>query len=546
MIIKNTPGWPLLKILGLSLLALLALLLAGWWQRNFILRHLLSQPVTVLPQKHFFSQATKFRLATPMQGDIYYTLDGSVPTTDSNLYQQAFELDDSAIIKFAVFLNDKPLTKTQSHDVFINTQHDLPVISLSIDPQHLWSEATGIYILGENDNYTKRGSKWERPALMRWYNPNHSAGFTQTVGVRIHGAAQRSMAQKSFRIYVQDEQGQDSKLTYPLFGDRGNSEHYSFILRNGSSDAQYAMMRDRLASELVYQANMEADSNLEYQASRPVVVYINGQYWGLYFLRERFDETYFAQKYQVNPEALAIVEVPLIDGEQKGQAIPTDYGEKSNARAYNRLLADVARCEDCASYAHVKNQADVNNLRDYLLFEMFFANFDWPFNNLKAWHYENPVPNSPEANLVEELDGRWRWLLFDLDVGFGAGQATSSAMIKAAQGDPYAAFVDPVFPFRNFFYNPVFQKKWEDRVDELTQSVLSSENMIQTIDRLQQEVASEMPRHVERWGGVPGDSQLITVASREEWQQRIDLLKDFVEQRPAAFKKLTTQFLQKH
>jgi hypothetical protein len=530
--------WPWLVTLCALLLMFVGF---SWWQKDWWLGSVLAQPITITPHENFVAGPVTITMSTPLSGTIRYTVDGTAPDESAAAYTQPFQLDHTAIVQAAVFHGERQVTTTQRQDFFVDTDHTLPVLSINLPPEGLWDDEIGIYVEGNHDNYRQTGEDWERRAWLRWYEPDHTLGFEQLIGLRLHGNAMRSMPQKSFRIYVRDEQGREKKLTYPLFGENGNRQHSSFVLRNGGSDQQYAFMRDRLASELVEQT----DSNLDTQSAQPVVLYLNGQYWGLYYARERFDETYFTEKYQVDPEALSIVSIPLNTGETRGQAEPDSPHSKADAQRYNRLLADVRRCTECASYSQVANTADINNLVDYFLFEFFYANFDWPYNNAEAWRYRTETLAPVESQLVPELDGRFRWLLFDVDVGFGAGRSTSEEMVKAAQGDPYANFEDGAFPFRNFFSNPRFQQQWVTRVNQLTDTTLSEDNLLQTVDQLAAEIRPEMARHIARWSPETAKDGVDSVDSVEEWERRVALLKDFLRARPAAFREHTTHFIEK-
>lgn len=564
------------RLFGLVFGVLLLVVLA-FWQSNFLLRNLLSEPVAISPRGYFFKEPISVSLSSPINGDIRYTLDGSSPGSDSLIYREPVEINKTVVLQTTITdQNGQVLTKPQRQDFFIGTEHTLPIISINLPPASLWDPEIGIYIEGNNNNHRQSGDKWERPAMMRWYEPDQKIGFEHTIGLRLHGNAMRGMAQKSFRIYIQDENGREEKLTYPIFGEEGNLQHSSLILRNGGGDAQFAFMRDRLAAELVEQS----DSTLDAQAARPVVLYLNGEYWGLYYVRERFDETYFEEKYRVDPEALAVVDIPLDNGVNRGRAVGDTKQMEGEAALYNRLLSDIRACTHCASYSHVNSLSDINNLLDYLLFEFFFANIDWPYNNTKAWRYRTEIAAPVESQMVPELDGRWRWLLFDLDVSMGGSNDSTERMIKSANGNPFTNFEDHEFPFRNLFFNRPFQKQWTERLAELTQTTLSGDNMTATVDRLAEEIRPEMPRQVERWGGVKasesadlasqagldqesaagqnGQSELVdqealshlgsysapvpSVASVEEWERRVELLKDYLRARPAAFTQHSQDF----
>jgi hypothetical protein len=374
---------------------------------------------------------------------------------------------------------------------------------------------------------------------MRFYETDGSLQFIQPVGIRMQGNDMRGMPQKAFRLYMKDVDGHDAVLRYPLFGQDSNEAYASLILRNGGGDTRHAMLRDWVASELV----LAGSSEIDVQQVRPAVLYLNGEYWGLYFIQERFDETYFSQKYQVRPQALGMVEVPLSSGADKGQVIPENKGSEEDAKAYNELLADVRRCDGCGNYSVLNRSVDMNNLVDYLLFELYFANFDWPYNNTKAWRYQGDTDfDLQEDNQVEERDGRFRWLLFDTDVGFGFSAATTEEMERAASGDPYDQLIDEAFPFRNVFYDASFRRQYIARLRALLAGPLSADEATATVDRLAAQIRPEIAAHTARWGNEISDRGLHAVSSSEEWESRVERLKEFVRIRPEKFLERTAVF----
>jgi hypothetical protein len=420
------------------------------------------------------------------------------------------------------------LPKKEPSEVWTGPKHTLPIIAITTPPENLWDPEIGIYVKGNHDNFLQEGEAWERPAQLKFYEADGHLAFEYKIGLRIHGKNLRAMPQKAFRVYLKDSQNREASLDYPLFGPTGLQQFTSFALRVG--DGQYTMLRTHLASELVAQ-----NSNLDVQRSRPVIVYLNGEYWGLYYLQERFDDTYFSAKYRLGPKLVGVVETILRSGEDKGQAVPDRQNSVADAERYNQLLQAVRHCRQCETYDSISKSIDVDNLIDYLLFELYFDNLDWPYNNTKAWRCRvEPLP--PKLlGLAGVLDGRFRWLFFDLDVGFGAATSPEQEMIKAAGKDPYERLIDPAFPFGNLFYDSVFQKHYVARMNELIEGGLNSDKAVEEIDRLAAEIRPEMPQEIERWGKETAEDGSHVVSSLEEWESRVALLKVFVQQRPEQF-----------
>jgi len=541
MIIKKKPS--AIKLPQFQKLALLLLgfvILGAWWQKDFILINFLSHGVTVSPKLHFYSQPAKVSLSTLINGEIFYTTDGSEPTADAERFEDnenSILISESTSLRYAVFKNGQQVTRTQSHDILINAQHELPVMTITTAPENLWDPEKGIYVEGNHNNIRQSGAEWERSAELSFYDKNQTLAFSRPIGLRLHGNNMRGMPQKSFRIYFQNQNGRRSNLRYPLFGFEGNREYESVILRNGGDLNTF--LRDRLAGRLVTEG-----SNVTAQRSRPVVVYLNGKYWGIYYLYERFDETYFSEKFRVKSSALSIIEVPLTNFEARGQVIPNTKNSTADAKKYNRLLADTRQCDYCGNYNTLNRFLDMDNLIDYYIFELYFNNVDWPYNNAKAWRYTTDE-FSPEADAIAELDGRFRWLFFDLDASLGSTKDNPEGMIDSARNDPYGKLIDQGFPFGNIFNNSTFRENYQERVETLIQTTLNSSNMLKIADELAAEIRPEIPRHLEKWNDENAAWDSIRIRSLEDWEKEVELLKIYLRERPEGFSGRTYDFFNK-
>ncbi len=517
--------------LGLILAAVLILVLL---QKDALLLLAGVEPVGIKPAGNFFDAPVELELSTPLTGSIRYTLDGSEPVPESPIYTNPIAINESVVIRYAVFRDDRRVSQVLSHDVFVGVHHSVPVISLTTEPENLWDPETGIYTEGNNKNHLQEGEDWERPAEVRFYETDGSLAFQELTGIRLHGNAMRVKPQKGFRIYIKDINGRNGRLRYPLFGENGNREYASFILRNGGDPK--TLLRDRLAGALA-----EEQPNIIAQKSRPAVLYLNGQYWGLYYIYERFDDVYFSERYRFKPSSLSMIEIPLRDGDDRGKAIADTRNSARDAEQFNDLLREVRSCGSCGSFTIMSQYFDMENFIDYYIFEMFFANVDWPYNNAKLWRYGTDE-YSPEPDAIKELDGRFRWLLFDLDAGLGGAYKTEEDMLRAADSNTYTKLVDDAYPFRNMFNNRLFRERYRQRLEELLGTTLSPENMEAKIDALAAEIRPELPRQIERWSAETLAAGGEAVADMEEWERNVELLKLYVRHRPEGFAARTEDY----
>ena len=211
------------------------------------------------------------------------------------------------------------MTQTYFVGEKIKEKYNLPIVSLVTAPQNFFDEDSGIYVLGkpyaeqtdaditEDErqafaNYNQHGRAWERPISIELFESNGDASFTQNGGVRIHGGGSRRYPQKTLRFYARSEYDAQEFFDYPLFtgqtsqaNNQNTSVYKTFLLRNSGQDWMKSIFRDAFVQSLVN------DTRLATQAARPVIAFLNGEYWGIYTLQERYDEYYLANHYKVEP-----------------------------------------------------------------------------------------------------------------------------------------------------------------------------------------------------------------------------------------------------
>ncbi len=198
-------------------------------------------------------------------------------------------------------------------------------------------------------------------------------------------------------------------IEYPVFGNRKivqednvTDKFKTLLLRNGGNDAQSTIFRDAIMQSLV------EHTSLDVQAYKPVILFLNGEYWGIHNIRERFDKYYFENYYGVSEEELVIMEKDgeLVEGTEEDVA-------------YYRNMIDYIKnnsMKDSKHYQYISTLIDIENFILYNMAQIFFDNTDWPGNNNDFWRVRKETydEDAPYGH-----DGRWRWLLYDTDFGFG-------------------------------------------------------------------------------------------------------------------------------
>ena len=199
--------------------------------------------VVITPDSGRFAGPVTVHLEAPLPGSaVYYTLDGSDPTVDGQAYIAPLEVAETTVLRAVALRDGAPVSAVTTATYLVGESIGLPVVSLVVDPAHLWDEATGIYV-----NAEERGRDWERPVTVEWLSPegdvDFNVDFNVGAGLRIHGGSSRRRAKQSFRLYFRAEYG-PRELEYPLFGPELGQAYDRLVLRAGSSSWRDQLVRD--------------------------------------------------------------------------------------------------------------------------------------------------------------------------------------------------------------------------------------------------------------------------------------------------------------
>ncbi len=395
---------------------------------------------------------------------IFYTLDGSAPDSTKTKYTAPIVLTKTTVLK-AISLKEKYLpTRPITHTYFINESTSLPVISLSADPYDLFDADSGIYT-----NFTK---DWERPAHVEFFEDDKSPGFSEDCGINIHGTQSANWAQKSFAVKFKQEYGV-SRIEYPLFPGFRVTTFKSFVLRNSGNDFQYTHIRDAMMQTLV------KDLDIDYQEYRPATAFVNGQYWGIYNIREKVSEDYIAYRHGVDPDNIDMLEnnMAVLHGDS------LHYRQLINYISSNNMSTP-------AAFEYVNSMIDLDECILYFAVQAYYDNMDWPGTNIKYWRERSAA-------------GKWRWILFDLDFGFGLYahgawedhiQFMFSPVETRYSNPPWATLFQ-----RKLVENPTIRNQFINRIADLLNTNFTSARVVEVINTLANHIASEIAKHRARW-----------------------------------------------
>ena len=395
-----------------------------------------------------YNNVANVKVALSAFGDatVYYTTDCTEPTYTSTQYLGELTLDKTTVVKAVAYEKGKLPSAVVTLSYIVNENHTLPVISLSADPDDLFDYYTGIYADGPGYTYEfpHKGANfwqdWERDAHVAFFADGED-GFSLDCGIKMFGNYGRAYDQKPFQIKFKKKYG-TSELHYKMFEQYSDMSVFdALVLRCGSQDSYRSRFRDELFTSLV----TDSSSTLLSQAYRACVLYLNGQYWGVYYIREKVDENFLAQHENYGPDSFTMLY-------RNGEVIMGDTDEGYASLIYFVETHDMTLKEN---YDYVCSRIDIQNYIDFKIFQAYSGNYD--LHNIK--YYKSDAEGS---------DGKWRWIFYDQDYAF------------RELGDSVARTVESGYHFisntliRNLLKNPDCRALYLSRMSELFSSALSA------------------------------------------------------------------------
>ncbi len=412
-------------------------------------------------------------------------------------------------------LSSKVVTKNYFITPAGPSKFSLPVLSLSVDENELYDYEDGIAVAGidfdnwrtanpteipdrEHGNFERSGIANERRANMHYF-VNGQEVINQDVGIRIRGAYSRVYPSKSWNIAARADFGDDN-MSYKIFGDEPYTSYERLSAKSGGSDFYNTMFRDAMNHQLVKDLRMETES------FQPMVVFMNGEYWGLLNMREKYDNNYFKQVYNIE-------DVDLLENQgavQEGDAI--DYNNMYNYISNNSFTSD-------ANYTYIQTRMDTDNFIDYFTTNIFYQNDDWPGNNIIYWRKRTAgfVANAPYGH-----DGRWRWAIHDTDSTLEDPEYNSlrdaTSTIDVGPNPAWSTLI-----LRKLLANTTFKNDFINRFADLMNTNFLSTRVKAKIDEIAAIIAPEMPDQYFRWKAPVNNG---------DWQYHLNEEKDFADERP--------------
>ena len=436
-----------------------------------------------------FNDTSGFEVALNGSGKIYYTLDGSTPTTDSNVYSSPLTIKKTTVLRIMGKDSGKLKSAVETYSYIVNENHKLDVISLAINPGDLNTINTN----------TSTESKITRKVNAEMLKQD-GGGFQIDAGLKLFGGSTRSYRKKSYELKFKKQYG-PAELNYKVFDDVDSSVYNSLILRTGSQDefewSKRILIRDIMATSL-----MKEYTDVDVQAYKPVVVYINGRYWGLYFLREKVDETFVANHYNV-AATKKNTDILRVDGEVK----------TGSSKKYKEMISFINNnsLSNKNNYAKIKEQIDVVNMCDFWIAEIYASNYDI----LNVRYFSNPDVDN----------GKWKFVFYDMDSAYYNVNVNYYAFYTNPNG--MGGWNFPTTLLRNMMKSSEFKKTFLERLSYNLKNTWNYNTVSKKLDEIVKEVGEdEIKRNLERWNNI----------SYSQYKTNINYVKNFAKKRNSYMK----------
>jgi len=349
------------------------------------------------------------------------------------------------------------------------------------------------------------------PVTVQYFEKGGDLELELDAGIRLTGQASFQYPQKPLTIEVDDRYGYES-IDYPFFSSRPFNSYTSIYLRNsGTQDNRHTMFRDALQHTLVIN-----QLDVDCQAYQPAATFINGEYWGVYNIREKLDNNYLAAHHGVNTDNIDYLEYDFNPEPVVIEGSVDEYYALQDFLSSNSMNIK-------ENWDYVKSQININEVMDYLITEIYCDNYNWPYTNSRWWK--------------EKKDGgKWRYIFLDSDYGFGAPSWSSHYTNNTFQ----FLYDQPAFStliFRKLFDNKDFKNEFIQRFATYLNTTFKKDRTMRIVDSLQNQISTEMIKHIDRWD----DNQTLIygyppIPDIQTWNNEVQIMRNFADKRPGFMK----------
>jgi CotH kinase protein/Fn3 associated/Secretion system C-terminal sorting domain/Lamin Tail Domain len=405
--------------------------------------------------------------------EIHYTTNGNIPTYNDPIYTEPLPIFQSTCIRARAFLPNQLPSSVKTGNYLINVNHTTPIVCVATDNSNLYGDQ-GIFDHWEQD--------WEKYAFMEYFDSTstHAFVFNRQAAMQIDGGAggSRSNPQHSFRLEMNNSALGGSPVLLPLIPHEPNRAKYSSLyFRNGSNQYLTLPYKDAAQVEMMVRA-----SNGYYSAMRPVTVYLNGQYFGLYEMREKLNEEYFDIKESHSDSTADVLSLSYWYGGML-------RGNPGNPADYYQDVTQILNLDPASEnyYEQADSLFDLVYYSDYIIGETWMGNADWPGNNIKIYRSDS-------------TDYRWRFATIDLELCLAPNAWTDcnfsglDYINGIGYGNPF------VSPWYKSMQNPYYHDYFINRYADIMNTAYRADRLMDIEQNFFNLWVTEMPNEYQRWG----------------------------------------------
>ncbi len=457
-------------------------------------------PVMSLPPGFYPGAQTVTITCSDPTATIRYTTNGSNPTTASTLYGGPININSTTVLRAAAFGTDQP-SFTETNTYFINVSHTIPIVSVC---------SQGVYNLLANGNQTPVVGSFELFEQDGTFIDEGQGDFNK------HGNDSWAYDQRGFDYISRDQFGYAAELEHQIFPERTRDNFQRVILKPAASDNYSFENGAHIRDAFIHTLSIRADMKLDERTWRPCILYLNGEYWGVYEIREKADDHDFTD-YYFNQDKFNLQYLKTWGGTWE------DYGAPNAQPSWDNLVAFIGanNMGTPTNFAYVDSLLNWKSLCDYFMFNSYVVNQDWLNWNTAWWRGMDPQGDKK----------KWRYTLWDMDASFGHYINYTGIPDPSANADPCNAENLPnpggqghtEILQKLINENPQVEQYYITRYVDLVNTHFSCDYMHQLLDSMLNEISPEMPGQIAKWGGtMPG------------WQSRVQQLNNFIDARCAA------------
>ncbi len=474
---------------------------------------------TVEPGKHYGTVTLQFTI--PENTTVYYTTDGSVPTTDQGyLYTgQDITFTKTTTLRVRAFPADSRYKASivTTGTFLVETYYTTPIVCITVDPEELWNEVDGMLAAGPNidksegipfkNTVYREYGKTYREGYMEYYDNDGTQLISQGVAISLIGQYSLDMPQKSMKIRAKSLYGSKT-FAAALFDDRPYTEYKSLVLRNSGNDAMSTRLQDGFQSRLLDAYGTQ----VIHQAWKPVTVFLNGDYWGSMNLRERVDRFFVAQH-----EGLTIDQADEMDILEANGSV--NYGSNKEYRAMLKKIKAGSPATNEEDLQYILDNVDVDNLFEFMALQMFVGNSD--IGNIRYYR-------------LHQEGSKWKWIWFDADYGLYSSSFNSPWSYLKETGMGQQKIDNTIF--LKLLEHPDYKQKFLEKLADVFKT-FTTEYMTEILDGVVAEIKPEMKNHWERWGelndkAITSEVPTTIDGAYSYWETRVNRLYNVLRLRP--------------